>query len=120
MPRTNLTRARKGLMTIMLPVLFGAVGDTALSQGVDKGCSPTVANPCTNSSSGGGSSSRPTYRDTAAEEANARRVQAHNLNQDGVAAFNRGDYALALNLFMKAHQFAPDNLVNPVCRFSVL
>jgi tetratricopeptide (TPR) repeat protein len=106
---TLLKNLWRGLMIILPLFVFG----TAFSQGVDKGCSPTVANPCTGSgsgSSGRSSSPRPTYRDTVTEEANARRMQAHNFNEDGVKAFNIGDFALALNLFMKAHQLAPDNV----------
>lgn len=105
---TILRTLWRGLMIILPLFVFG----TVFSQGVDKGCSPTVANPCTGGgtrSSGGSSSPAPTYRDVAAEQAAARRNEAHNANEDGVKAFERGDYALALNLFMKAYQLAPDN-----------
>ena len=49
------------------------------------------------------------WRRLAHEQAAARRNEAHNANEDGVKAFEKGDYALALNLFMKAYQLAPDN-----------
>jgi tetratricopeptide (TPR) repeat protein len=103
----------RGLMKIVFLALFGMTLVPAFSQNnnaTDMGCSGTVANPCGKSSgSGSRSSPAPVYRDTAAEEAAARRNAAHNLNESGVKVFERGDYAEALELFKQAAKLAPDN-----------
>lgn len=55
------------------------------------------------------SSSRPNQSTSSYDPEAEKRQRAHNANESGVAAFNRGDYETALNLFKQAAQLAPDN-----------
>lgn len=55
------------------------------------------------------SSSRPNKSTPSYDPEAEKRQRAHNANESGVAAYNRGDYATALDLFKQASQLAPDN-----------
>lgn len=104
-----------GTPFLALLLLVAAVG-TTFGQGVDKGCSGTVANPCGGSgsssggSSGGGRSiwSRPA-RDPADDARQKRLNEAHAANERGVAFYKNGDYANALKAFQEAVDKNPDS-----------
>jgi hypothetical protein len=97
-------------------IVLSAVG--AFAQGVDKGCSPTVANPCTSSSSpsGGSTSSGPSIFDIlranrnqkAAEAREKRLKEANEANERGIAAWNDLNFELAVKEFTLAHEKNPD------------
>lgn len=95
----------------------------------DMGCSPTLANPCTGRSSGWSSDDN-----RGAEEAGrsarrwvdcklfgkgcpdqnqneSRQSQGLELNERGVQAYNRGDWASAAAYFQQALQYSPDDSV---------
>ena len=100
------------LIILSFTGLFAAVN--VVAQGVDKGCSPTVANPCTSSGSGGNTPSGPSIWDTfrANREAAAREKsqrEAVEANDRGVALANKGDYVGALRELRAAAEKDPDN-----------
>jgi tetratricopeptide (TPR) repeat protein len=81
----------------------------------DMGCSPTVANPCGGGGSGGGSSSSSggfwrlfESGPSAAEQAQQQAIEQNN---QGVQAYNKGDWATAISLFQQALQKSPDDPV---------
>lgn len=95
-------------------VLFHALIARA-QNGRDMGCSPTVANPCTNSNPGGSTSSGPNiWQVMAQKRENAAREkllkEAHEANVRGIAAWNQYDYETAVKEFTVAHAKNPDDV----------
>ncbi len=109
----------------MLVVLLAGSGTTLGQQGRDMGCSPTLANPCNGNSSGGSSggstSGGRTFLDDIGcalfggpgcpEKPDNRKGLARELNERGVAAFNRDDYAAAVRYLEQAAKYNPDSEV---------
>jgi len=98
-------------------------------RGVDKGCSPTLANPCTGGSAGGGSTgggdSIGTTLGTAigkalgealfgggsSDQTKSRQEVALALNKQGIEAYNKGDWDTAIAYFDQAVRNSPDDAV---------
>lgn len=120
-------KMRASLLAVMGIFCFSSAPLKAYAGGVDMGCSPTVANPC----SGGGSSGVGGYTggglldqlwdglfNSGPAAADIADQQARLANVQGVEAYKRGDWATAAAYFTQALQNYPNdptyhqNLIN--------
>lgn len=97
MKHTTNFKLHAVLWTLLGTVCF--VSAPAMAEAKDMGCSPTVANPCTGGTPGGGGYSTPSH-DYEAERAE-RNARYERILRDGRAAWERGDYREALRLLQQ-------------------
>lgn len=117
-------KLRAALWTVIL--VLSVTATPAKGGSRDMGCSPTLANPCTGGSTNGGGSGGSyngpnlwnMFKSSGPSAADIADQQARAANEQGVAAYNRGDWATAIALFKQSLQNYPNdptyrqNLVN--------
>lgn len=94
------------LLTVAVSTLHPTAG---MAQGRDLGCSPTVANPCSGGSSGGGSYSPPAYTPPPVYQpspAELKQRQVVALSKQGQAQYQQGKFLEARRLFQLALNMA--------------
>lgn len=123
MKHSYIIKMRATLWAMLGIICFAST--PAMGGSRDMGCSPTLANPCTGGSTGGGSGGAYNgpnlwnlFRSSGPSAADVADQQARSANEQGVQAYKRGDWATAISLFKQALQNYPNdptyrqNLVN--------